>query len=455
MYGDLAGMPIALHTGDQPTVCSKLCDMNQECVCWAYSKANCTGDGAVPLCYLKEKVMPQSLNKCRVSGVKNATLLPYAFKPLPTGSVKPLGWLKTQLQIQADGLSGHLALFWVDVANSSWVGGKGDTGLHERTPYWLNGFVPLSYQLDELNLQAQVHKYFDYILAHQSPDGWLGPEDETDGNMYWSKFPMMLALLQYHEANSSDDRTLPAVMKFLHIAHQKMFQVPLSGWSQYRWEDMILSIHWLLDNGNTGEEQFLWDIAELAHQQGFDWKGYFAGSDFPTGSAQTLTMANHGVNVGQSLKSGAVWYRQSKDNDDRNSSYQRVNRLYQYHGLPSGTFGADEHLAGNMPSRGTELCAVVEGMFSFETMFAVTGDPVFAEHAEKIGYNALPATITPDMWAHQYLQEVNEANAVIIDHHVWASDGPDAILYGLEPNYGCCTGRQSHRELARQTKMDN
>jgi hypothetical protein len=54
-----------------------------------------------------------------------------------------------------------------------------------------------------------------------------------------------------------------------------------------------------------------------------------------------------------------------------------------------------------------------------------------AEHAEKIGYNALPATITPDMWAHQYLQEVNEANAVIIDHHVWASDGPDAILYAI------------------------
>lgn len=51
-----------------------------------------------------------------------------------------------------------------------------------------------------------------------------------------------------------------------------------------------------------------------------------------------------------------------------------------------------------------------------------------AEHAEKICYNALPATITPDMWAHQYLQEVNEANAVHIDHHVWASDGPDAIL---------------------------
>ena len=53
---------------------------------------------------------------------------------------------------------------------------------------------------------------------------------------------------------------------------------------------------------------------------------------------------------------------------------------------------------------------------------------VIAEQAEKMCYNALPATLTPDMWAHQYLQEVNEANAVHIDHHVWASDGPDSIL---------------------------
>ena len=108
------------------------------------------------------------------------------------------GWLKNQLKIQADGLSGYLSKFWVDVANSSWIGGKGDTGLHERTPYWLNGFVPLAFQLerDNLDLLAQVHKYLDYILSHQSADGWLGPEDDKDGNMYWSKFPMLFALLQ-------------------------------------------------------------------------------------------------------------------------------------------------------------------------------------------------------------------------------------------------------------------
>lgn len=51
-----------------------------------------------------------------------------------------------------------------------------------------------------------------------------------------------------------------------------------------------------------------------------------------------------------------------------------------------------------------------------------------AERAEKIGYNALPATLTPDMWAHQYLQQANEMNAIPSDDHVWQSDGPNATL---------------------------
>lgn len=40
--------------------------------------------------------------------------------------------------------------------NSSWIGGAADTGLHERTPYWLNGFVPLAYQLQDPTLVKTV-----------------------------------------------------------------------------------------------------------------------------------------------------------------------------------------------------------------------------------------------------------------------------------------------------------
>ena len=43
------------------------------------------------------------------------------------------------------------------------------------------------------------------------------------------------------------------------------------------------------------------------------------------------------------------------------------------------------------------------------------------------------------MLAHQYLQAVNQVYAVRQKKHIWQRDGPDAMLYGLEPNFGCCT----------------
>ena len=43
-------------------------------------------------------------------------LLPRAFVPLPLGAIRPAGWLRRQLRIQADGLSGHLDEFWPDIA---------------------------------------------------------------------------------------------------------------------------------------------------------------------------------------------------------------------------------------------------------------------------------------------------------------------------------------------------
>ena len=45
-----------------------------------------------------------------------------AFVKLPLGAVKPKGWLKRQLQIQADGLTGHLDEFWM--YDSWWKGGS-------------------------------------------------------------------------------------------------------------------------------------------------------------------------------------------------------------------------------------------------------------------------------------------------------------------------------------------
>jgi hypothetical protein len=70
-------------------------------------------------------------------------LRPIAFYSLPLTSIKPKGWLRRQLEIQAASLSGHLDEFWPDVGpNSGWLGGTGESW--ERGPYFLDGLVPLA-----------------------------------------------------------------------------------------------------------------------------------------------------------------------------------------------------------------------------------------------------------------------------------------------------------------------
>ena len=48
-------------------------------------------------------------------------LKPSAFVPLPLGAVKPHGWLKDQLTVQANGLTGHLDEFWPSLMESAWL----------------------------------------------------------------------------------------------------------------------------------------------------------------------------------------------------------------------------------------------------------------------------------------------------------------------------------------------
>ena len=57
---------------------------------------------------------------------------------------------------------------------------------------------------------------------------------------------------------------------------------------------------------------------------------------------------------------------------------------------------------------------------------------------ERIAYNALPATISPDMWAHQYDQQVNQVR-VQMCAGTCTEQRPRLEPFGLEPNFGCCT----------------
>jgi DUF1680 family protein len=375
--------------------------------------------------------------------VKNrAPLAPNAFTFLPLTSIRPAGWLENQLRIQANGLSGHLDETWDDVGpNSGWLGGTGESW--ERGPYYLDGLVPLAYLLDDQALKAKAQKYIDWTLDHQAPSGMIGPASNDD---WWPRIVMLKALTQYHEF-TGDPRVIPVMDKYFKYQLGALPTRPLHDWSKFRWQDELLSVIWLYNR--TGSA-YLLDLAHLLHAQSYDWEADFA--DFKYTERVTaeyiklnkgeglkdLALATHGVNNGQAVKTGPVWSQVTASDTDRNAAAKMISELNKYHGLPNGMFSCDEHLAGLNPTQGSELCTVVEYMYSLEQSLAIVGDPTFGDRLEQLAFNALPGTFTDDMWAHQYNQEPNQVECSL-HQKPWTTDGPESNLYGLEPNFGCCT----------------
>jgi hypothetical protein len=371
-----------------------------------------------------------------------APLAPNAFYTLPLGSVRPTGWLLSQMQTQASGLGGHLDEIWPDVGpNSGWLGGTGESW--ERGPYFLDGLIPLAYQLGDERLKAKAQKYIEWTLTHQAADGMIGPSTNND---WWPRMVMLKALIQYQEA-TGDARVVPLMERYFAHQLQALPARPLKDWGKFRWQDNALSVLWLYNRNGDAE---LLDLVRLLHAQGFDWQANYA--DFKYTERVTpeaikvneghglgdTALATHGVNNGQALKAAPVWSVVSGKTADRQGFQQMLDALDKYHGLPNGMFSCDEHLAGRNPSQGSELCTVVEMMFSLEQSLAVLGEAAIGDRLELLSFNALPGTMTDDMWAHQYNQEPNQVE-VSLHRKPWTTDGPESNIYGLEPNFGCCT----------------
>ncbi|MDF2541401.1 MAG: hypothetical protein K0S47_1119 [Herbinix sp.] len=362
------------------------------------------------------------------------------FTPLKVTDIKPQGWLLKQLEIQASGLSGNLDQFWPDIKDSQWIGG--DREGWERVPYWLDGFIPLAWLLDREDMKARAKRYIDFIIEHQKEDGWICPGKDTERHQYdmWALFLILKVLVLYHDF-TEDARIEDVVSKALKNLDRHIDGTTLFSWAQTRWFECLISIWWLYERT---KEEWLPMLASKLHSQGFDWIGLFEQWPYKKSDGMgRWGQMSHVVNNAMALKSGALYSRLSKKENDLHSAEDMVALLDEYHGMVTGIFTGDECLSGKSPVQGTELCAVAEYMYSLEHLISLTGKAHWGDRLERITYNALPATYSPDMWTHQYDQQANQVECSRQQISIFNTNNGDANNFGLEPNYGCCTANLS------------
>jgi DUF1680 family protein len=383
-------------------------------------------------------------------------LVPTPYTEIPLQAVRPKGWLLHQLQIMRDGSTGHLDEIHPKLRDDNgWLGGGGDGW--EETPYWLDGAVPLAYLLDDEKLKQKVLKYINWTLDHQRASGYFGPitklERETggaiavkncgEGEDWWPKMIMLKVLGQYYSA-TLDDRVLPFMTRYFNYQLNALDSCSIGKWTEWaesRAADNMMMVQWLYQKT---KDKSLLALAEKLNAQAYPWSEWLGNRDWVIGAAAQQNhdhwMRRHAVNVGMALKAPAINYERTGEEKYVEALKTGWNDLMTLHGLPMGVFSGDEDLHGNDPTQGTELCAIVESMFSMEEIISITGDIQYMDALERMAFNALPTQTTDDYNMKQYFQVPNQVQVSrgVFDFSLPFDRGMNNV-FGLRSGYTCCT----------------
>jgi hypothetical protein len=328
-----------------------------------------------------------------------APLQPSSFVKLPIGSIRPEGWVLKCLQLEKNGMTGHLDQIsaWLEKKDNAWLSPDGK-GIHgwEEVPYWLKGYADMGYVLGDSTIIRKAKVWINAVLGSQRADGYFGPVSISDGTReLWPNMIMLWCLQSYYEY-SGDSRVLPFMTNYF----KWEAALPDSAFLQHYWGasrggDNLYSVYWLYNR--TGEKWLL-DLAEKIHKHTANW-----------GNAQGLPNW-HNVNIAQGFREPATYYLQSGDSVDLRATYHDFHLVRNLYGqVPGGMFGADENARPGYadPHQGIETCGMVEQMNSDEMLLRFTGDSRWADNCENVTFNTYPAALMPNFKALRYFTAPN------------------------------------------------
>jgi len=351
------------------------------------------------------------------------------FIKLPVTAFKPGGWLKKQLELQREGLTGHLGeiSIWLSKTDNAWLTREG-TGKYgwEELPYWLKGYANIGYMLDDKTMIKEAKFWIDFVLNNQRGNGDFGPMVLRKGKRdLWTNMPMLWCLQSYYEY-SNDQRVLTFMSNYFKWESSIPDEDFLEDyWEKSRGGDNLYSVYWLYNR--TGEKWLL-DLATKIDRNTADWR-------------QKDNLPNwHNVNIAQCFREPATYFMQSKNEADKTATYNNFALVRSIYGqVPGGMWGGDENSRKGFddPRQAIETCGMVEQMTSDQMLLRFTGDTHWAENCEDVAFNSFPAAFMPDYKSLRYL---TAPNMVLCDakNHAPGIDNAGPFLMMNPFSSRCC-----------------
>jgi DUF1680 family protein len=373
------------------------------------------------------------------------TIKKQELQPLPFGAIKPLGWLKEQMQKDMNGFVGHLDLLVPTLINDPIYGTgrlqknskakdlgnlrSGDAAGDDQYKWWnsetrsnwWDGYIRNAILLDDTNAILKVKHYISAILATQDADGYLGIYDTSlryhfnaENGELWSKTTLYRGLLAYYEY-TKDKKVWAAIVK---AVNNVMNNYPVNASSPF---SSGTNFNGGVSHGLTFTD-VLYKMYQFTNDKKYLQYALFLYEDFcqtyqSEKDAQlknildtAYKLQGHGVHTFEHLRAIAIAAYYAKDNEQLQKALSiYLERIKNATTITGGAIG-DEWISGRQADAtqtGYEYCSLQELMNSYTLLLQQTGDMQYAELAEKIFYNAAQGSRNPDHSCIAYLKTDN------------------------------------------------
>lgn len=194
------------------------------------------------------------------------------------------------------------------------------------------------------------------------------------------------AFIEYYEA-THDERIIVWLSKFFRAWGKSAGK--LGWWQEAATTDLFLVGVWLYNR--TGDSEIL---EAIKSKSGFAGPVADSFLRFPQGDYE-----KHNVVVSWISRLPGILYQVTPEERYRLATFEGIDRREKCFGQIAGRYTGHEHFSkledGRRPTNGTELCGVVEYMYSMEKLFEIFGETSLADRLELLAYNSLPVHARP------------------------------------------------------------
>lgn len=362
---------------------------------------------------------------------------------LPFGAVTPTGWIKSQIEHNLDGFTGHLdslvpeLIIQDDIyinnrlskkVKSKDVGALGNEGdwqvqflwwNSETQSNWRDGYIRSAILANDTDHLKKIDTYIKRMLASQDADGYLGiydPElrynfDNENGEL-WAQASLLRGLLAWY-AHTKDPALLAAIKK---SADNTMKGFPINKSKPFYSKNPNVGG---LSHGLTYTD-VLEELYRITKDRKYTNYALFLYKDF---SSQVLNedaqyakllkkdlmLTGHGVHTYEHLRSlaAAVYASGNPELQQALKDFMlKINETTTASGGPVG----DEWIAGrkaDATTRGYEYCSTHELLHSYASLLAKSADSDYGDKVENIFFNAAQGARNPESSSIAYLKSDN------------------------------------------------